>query len=160
MRKLLTVVLFLMSGVALAAGYSSAPANCLVKNFKFQQQLVNLNTSGKNVPMLFLLRNNSSQNLTLNHPTNKSASAGWSSNLNSGSWSAIFIRQGNFALGCYAPNDITKSVPCIKSLQICEVKNPQFKGGIALWSGNFWVAENKAALEDLLKAIQKRGVQF
>lgn len=107
-------------------------------------------------PSLYLVHNFSSQDIWLTHtPERPSASAGWSSRLSAGKWSAILMKHKNFAFDC------TESRPgheqrttCGDVIAVCQ-QQATIKPG----DGGYWVAED-LELKPLLSSIERRGIEL
>ncbi|WP_419419849.1 hypothetical protein ACNVED_00660 [Legionella sp. D16C41] len=92
-------------------------------------------------PTLYLIYNNSNSDLWITHPVSEpSASAGWSSRLESQNWSALAVNQSSFELSCIETKPgHEQQVPCAGILAVCKwskVKLP------ASSTGTFWAGEN------------------
>lgn len=101
---------------------------------------------------LFLIQNTSTQTLWITHPTqNPGASAGYTSELNPGKWSALALKKPKFALGCVESRPgHEQAISCAQNIRVCAyAKAPQGN------DGNYWLVENQT-LSKLLKTIKHR----
>lgn len=109
-------------------------------------------------PMVVLIHNLSSSDLWITHPvSDPGASAGWSSRLQAGNWSALTVDKPSFELGCIESRPgHEQQVPCVGMIGVCEwtgVKIP------AQLTGTFWAGEDMA-LKALTAHIGGRGFEI
>ena len=133
------------------------PPGCLDSGFKQDGGEVVLNpASGKQ--SLFLLHNVTDDTFQVTHPVkNVGASAGWTSEIGPGGWSAFAADSENFRLSCMQFTDGNmKNLPCENVLKVCELPNPKMSADM---SGSFWVSEDKNA-EGVLAEIKSRGISW
>lgn len=138
---------------------SDFPKTCVEEGIKFENNNLVLNEGSSSKQSLYLLHNISDENLFLNHPLGKDpgASAGWSSILGSGNWSAIAMNTGNFEFNCSKMGTgEVEHLNCKEVVKICKFEKPVFNSEN---SGSFWVAENKL-LSNLLDAIKSREISW
>lgn len=93
-------------------------------------------------PMLVLIHNLSSSDLWITHPvSDPGASAGWSSRLQTGKWSALAVDKASFELSCIESKPgHEQQVPCTGAIAVCrwdEVTLPASQQ-----NGTFWAAED------------------
>ncbi len=139
------------------ASENSPPAGCVESGFKYDGGEVVLNpSSGKE--SLFLLHNTSGETFQVTHPVGGgTASAGWTSEIDAGRWSAFAADSKAFKLSCMKPMDGgVKTLPCENALKVCELPNPKMPSDL---SGSFWVSENKNR-EGVLAEIKSRGISW
>jgi hypothetical protein len=108
--------------------------------------------------MIYLFNNISKESLWLDHPVpHPSASAGWSSYVRPGHWSAMLINRKDFAINCaeIKPGQVEYK-DCAKAITICSPKNAAFT---SKRKGTYWLVEDKP-WDDLIQGLQKRGVEF
>lgn len=134
------------------------PPGCLESGFKQAGGEVVLNPGAADKQSLFLLHNVTDGALQVTHPVkNVGASAGWTSEINPGRWSAFAADSENFALSCMQFTDgKMKTLPCEKMLKVCELPNPKMPADL---SGSFWVSEDKNE-EGVLAEIKSRGISW
>ena len=123
---------------------------------KTQNNNIVLETTTK--PHIFFLKNNSTKSVWIDHKQKKSANAGWSSFLTPQHWSAISLSEKKaFNLSCEMihPGKV-EQLNCAHSLSVCVPKQVTFS--VPMKNKNFWVAENKASFDELVKAIGKRKI--
>ncbi|MGQ3890741.1 hypothetical protein [Legionella sp. CNM-4043-24] len=106
-------------------------------------------------PLVVLIHNISSSDLWITHPvSDPGASAGWSSRLQAGNWSALSVDKASFELSCIESKPgHEQQVPCVGMIGVCEwpgVKIP------AQLTGTFWAGEDMA-LPALTAHIGGRG---
>jgi len=105
---------------------------------------------------VFLLHNLSDMDVWITHPVNHpSASAGWSSRLQAGKWSALALQSQNFELTCIESKPgHEQQVACSDVLAVChwgDMKMPDKTD-----NGTFWVGEDKS-LMGLIGYMGRRG---
>jgi hypothetical protein len=107
--------------------------------------------------LVYFLNNRSEKSIFVDHPTNRSAGAGWSSYLRSGNWSAIALSKSNFTIHC-STIEPEKVIPldCSKLLSVCTPNKPTIKSP---FKGSYWLVEDKS-WESFVKALEGRGVKF
>lgn len=106
----------------------------------------------------YFLKNISEYSIWIEHPGAKhSASAGWSSYLHPGKWSAILVNRKNFELRCAViqPGKV-KYLDCSKAISICAPKEVKTKSSR---KGTYWLVEDKS-WSDLLNQVEKRGIRL
>lgn len=109
-------------------------------------------------PLLVLIHNVSQNDLWITHPVSEpSASAGWSSHLEAGNWSALAVDKESFELSCIESKPgHEQQVPCAGVITICDwtaVKTPEQV------KGTFWASEN-ASLATLMSQLVGRGFKL
>ncbi|RDI44553.1 hypothetical protein [Aquicella lusitana] len=157
---MLSVALILAHENVLAAP-SKRTISCARKNIQFKHNEVVLNTRGSASPKVYFIKNISKYGIWLNrYQSDRSksagASAGWSSFLKPGNWSALLLSEKNFTMGCsiVGPGKITY-LKCKKVIQVCESSlhaEPD--------AGSYWAVENKKwddFLKEVLKKFKKRS---
>lgn len=100
---------------------------------------------------VFVMENTSAQTLWITHPTqNPGASAGYTSELSAGKWSALVLKNPKFALGCVESRPgHEQAVSCAESIRVCVyAKAPTTN------EGNYWLIENES-MPKLREALQK-----
>lgn len=156
---LLVLLTFLHSHTSPARGGENAPpAGCAGSGFKLEGGRVILNPGAGDKEGLFLLHNASDAAFQVTHPVkNVGASAGWTSEIGPGKWSAFTAGSEDFALVCVKPEagDV-KTLPCEEVLKVCELPNPEMPSDL---SGSFWVSEDKE-LNALLEDVKSRGISW
>lgn len=154
LRHLLVIIFCFLSGVAHAASNVS----CVPAVVKVEDK--NIILPGPEDPkgkVVYFFNNISKKSLWLDHPVERpSASAGWSSYLRAGNWSALAINRKNFKISCaeIQPGKVDYQ-NCAESIVICSPKqqpkvDPKRKGG----SG--WVVEDKP-WEEFVATLTKKG---
>ncbi len=166
MRTFLKCVLAISSlGLTVSYAAISLPSldslsNTICQTMKIQSQDKNifLNTSGAEGSLIYFVKNASEKSIWLDHPVkNASASAGWSSYLRPGNWSAILVDKKSFELSCalIQPGKVD-SLNCSQSLSIC---NPSHVIFMSNRKGSYWLTEDKS-WKEFIKALVKRGVKI
>jgi hypothetical protein len=142
------------------AGKESAafPENCTRTGFEYRVDGVILNTDDQSSQGLYLLHNKSDSDYRVTHPVkDPGASAGWTSDLNPGNWSAFTVNIPGFELTCMKSGQSTmETLDCEKVLSVCRISNPVFKPDM---SGNYWVSEDKPQ-GAVLDEIRSRGIEW
>ena len=107
---------------------------------------------------LFFIHNLTSTDLWLTHPiTHPSASAGWTTQLKKGNWSAFVLKKGPFVLNCIEsrPGHEQQS-PCEGAIAVCQWNGKGVKVPSNAQKTTFWVAEDMS-LAGLTAAVGARG---
>lgn len=112
-------------------------------------------TGDKNSGEVYFFHNLGQQGIWLDHPTNKSMSAGWSSYLRAGNWSAFLLNRKNFEISCSTiqPGHVD-SLDCSKVVSACTASKAVFKKPV---KGTYWLGEDKS-WDELVKVVTKRGI--
>ncbi|MEW6144831.1 MAG: hypothetical protein AB1598_07405 [Thermodesulfobacteriota bacterium] len=152
--------LILISFLNCKAGNESGvfPENCTGAGFEYRGDGVILNTEGQSSQSLYLLNNKSESDYWITHPVkDPGASAGWTSDINPGNWSAFTVNIPDFELTCMKTGQSSmETLDCEKVLKVCRITNPVFKPDM---SGNYWVSEDKP-LGAVLDEIRSRGIEW
>lgn len=142
-----------------AAAKTPAPftASCQPLKLKSQNKNIMLDGSESVSSQIYLIQNHSDKSIWLDHPAKRtSASAGWSSYLRPGDWSAMLVDKKGFSLSCavIAPGKV-ENLDCEQALAVCKpphlVYTPSRKG-------SFWLVEGKS-WKELLNTLEKKGVK-
>ena len=107
----------------------------------------------KYTQVMYFFKNQTQQSIWLDHPVrHASASAGWSSYIHPGHWSAIVVNRRDFTISCAVikPGKVDY-LDCSRALSVCSPKPVPMLHG----KSTYWVAEDKP-WDDLLKAIGNR----
>jgi len=120
-----------------------------------QEEAVELTTKK---PALILIHNLSKNDLWITHPvSDPSASAGWSSRLQAGKWSALSLDKEKFAFTCIESKPgHEQQIPCKEAVAVCKfsnVTNPTQS------KGTFWAGEDMS-LPSLLTYLGGRGFEL
>ena len=126
------------------------PAGC--KPLVLHEELVKLSAE---VPVLVMIHNLSTIDIWITHPvTEASASAGWSSRLQAGNWSALALDKKTFELSCIESRPgHEQQVPCAGLLAAClwtPDKTPKSE------AGTYWAGEDMK-LSALTAHVGSRG---
>ena len=111
-------------------------------------------------PALVMIHNLSNMDLWITHPVSEpNASAGWSSRLQAGNWSALALDKKSFELSCIESRPgHEQQVPCAGLIAACQWSNVTMqkkqKG-----DGTFWAGEDMA-LSALKAHVGSRGIVF
>ncbi len=126
------------------------PAGCTP--FVVNGEQINLPASTSTVVMI---HNLSETDLWMTHPvTNAGASAGWSSQLQAGNWSALALNGKAFSLSCIESKPgHEQQIQCNAVVAVCQWTNAKLPANT---SGTFWAGENMA-LSPLTAYIERRG---
>lgn len=148
MKTILSIILALLT-INLHAE-EIFPAGC--KPLVVHDELLKLSAKK---PTLVMIHNLSKTDLWITHPvTEDTASAGWSSRLQGGHWSALALDKKSFDLSCIESRPgHEQQVPCAGLLAACQwtkVKMPKQP------SGTFWAGED-LALSALTAHVGSRG---
>ena len=111
-------------------------------------------------PSLILLQNTSDTTISITHPINDpGASAGWTSELSSRHWSALYLspEKSDFNLGCIESRPgHEQHVSCAEVLKVCILATDTQPENAA---GAFWAVENIRKTE-LMAALAQRGFEW
>ena len=136
-----------------------AAVSCVPVNAKVDSKNIVLSAPIKpSTSQLYFINNKAQHGVWLDHPqAKKSASAGWSSYIQAGHWSAFLLSGKDFVLSCAViqPGKVDYQ-PCADVVSICVANNANFKTSP---KNSYWLAEDKS-WNDIVKAVQKRGVDF
>lgn len=147
------LTLFLILATMIVHAEETLPSSC--KTMALSEESVTL-TPKK--PVLAMIHNISSDDLWITHPvSDPGASAGWSSRLQAGNWSALAIDKGPFELSCIESKPgHEQQVACSGVITICNwstIKMP------AQTTGTFWAGENMS-LPALASHLSARGFEL
>ena len=106
-------------------------------------------------PTLVFIHNLSNTDFWITHPvTDPSASAGWTSRLQAGNWSALVVDKPSFLLNCIESRPgHEQQVPCEGAIAVCKWKGATLPESS---KGTFWAGEDKS-LPALTADIGGRG---
>lgn len=92
-------------------------------------------------PVVVLIHNQSKSDLWITHPVSEaSASAGWSSRLQSGKWSALALDKKSFELSCIESKPgHEQQIPCTGAITVCQWNGVTMP---AKASGTYWAGED------------------
>lgn len=104
---------------------------------------------------LVFIHNITTADLWITHPvSNPGASAGWTSRLQAGNWSALSVDKPPFELNCIESRPgHEQQVPCEGAIAVCQWKGVKIPAGA---QGTFWAGEDMS-LSALTAAIGGRG---
>ena len=108
-------------------------------------------------PALVMIHNLSNMNIWITHPEAKDpgVSAGWTSLVEAGNWSALALAKGPFELGCIESKPgHEQQVACSEVLAICQWSDVTMPKDA---TGTFWAGEN-LTLSALTAHVGSRGV--
>ena len=148
MNYFLSIMMILV--VSNACAEEIFPAGC--KPLMVHEELVKLSAEE---PKLVMIHNLSTIDIWITHPVSEpSASAGWSSRLQAGNWSALALDKKSFELSCIESRPgHEQQVPCAGLLAACQwtpVTTPKSE------SGTFWAGEDMS-LSALTAHVGSRG---
>lgn len=103
---------------------------------------------------IVMLHNLSDTDLWITHPQTGTASAGWSSRVEAGNWSALALNGKSFELSCIESRPgHEQQIPCSGVLAVCQWAHASMPEHA---KGTFWAGENRA-LSPLIAYIERRG---
>ncbi|KTD24195.1 hypothetical protein [Legionella maceachernii] len=151
MKVIVSILLFLMVGAVNAE--DKIPSGCKPIAVTGETVMV----SAKK-PQLVMIHNLSNADLWITHPvSDPGASAGWSSRLQAGNWSALALDQTNFELSCIESKPgHEQQVPCQGVISVCrwaKVTLPPKE------TGTYWAGENMV-LSNLKEHLGGRGFEL
>jgi len=160
-KRMITAVLialFVSAGCQAQDKGPADPEGCINSGFKFSGGELILNDGTGGVLNLFLLHNVSEDTIYINHEpsNNPGASAGWSTELGPGNWTAVSMSDVNFDFMCgkMVPGKF-QEVQCSGELKACKFDSAVFDEKS---KGSYWVSENKP-LDATLETIKSRGIE-
>ncbi|PJD93094.1 MAG: hypothetical protein CK426_00100 [Legionella sp.] len=144
---LISIFLYSMNGVAV-----SLPQGCHAVAIKGDALIVEAVHA-----QLVYIYNHSDADLWLTHPDKEPGlSAGWTSRLQAGHWSALKVAKGPFALTCIESRPgHEQEVPCEGLIMACQWQTVK----MSPTKGTFWAAED-LLLDELNAAVVQRGFVF
>lgn len=148
MKYYLLAILFFFTTATCAE--EKFPEGC--QSLRVQQETLNITTKE---PILVLIHNRSTASLWLTHPvTNASASAGWTSQLDAGKWSALAVEKETFEMTCIESRPgHEQQMPCSGMIMACQFSGMTLPEPL---KGTFWAAENMR-LSALTEELGNRG---
>lgn len=148
MKNSLLILFLILSGTVQAE--EVYPSGCVP--FVVSGDLVDLPAAKSTVT---LVHNLSKTDIWITHPvSDPSASAGWSSHLQAGNWSALTIDDKKFELSCIESRPgHEQQVACSTVLAVCQWSASHLPENA---SGSFWVAEDMS-LSPMIAYIKRRG---
>lgn len=148
MKLLMSISLLCLSFAGFAE--STLPAGC--QALAVQGETVTV--KAKEAKLVFI-HNITGNDLWITHPVADSgASAGWTSRLESGNWSALALDKPPFIIGCIESKPgHEQQIPCEGSIAVCQWTQVTVPEG---QQGTFWAAENMS-LSALTAAVGGRG---
>lgn len=151
MKKILLLI-FLLSSMSLV--HANSFLACPPATVKFEANNIILpGPVQARSAVIYFFRNNTEESLWLDHPVaHPSASAGWSSYIQPGNWSALILNRKNFAISCAVINPgKVDYLECKNAVSVCspkEINLPKRKT-------TYWLIENKP-WDELVAAVKKR----
>lgn len=133
---------------------------CDPVNFKIDNK--NIILPGSPSPkqsIVYFFKNKSNSSIWIDHPmtNNPGVSAGWSSYIRPGHWSALVLNKKNFAVSCamIQPGKVVY-MNCSATLDVCAPSNLTSE---KVLNGNFWLAEDKP-YDAFINVLTKRGIKI
>lgn len=108
---------------------------------------------------LIFIHNLAPTDLWITHPIkNPSASAGWTTQLQEGNWTALVLRKGAFTLNCIESRPgHEQQIPCEGAIAVCQWKTKGLK--IPNKEQSFWASENRS-LDALIADLGTHGFKI
>ena len=154
----LLLALIITAGCQAGDAGPAMPEGCIDSGTSFSGKGLIINDGTGGVLNIYLIHNFSKDTIYLNHEPkdNPGASAGWSTELGPGNWTAISINNANFGFTCgkMVPGKFDE-VPCKNELKACKFSIAEFSDKA---KGSYWVSENKS-LDETLETIKSRGIK-
>ncbi|WP_370569064.1 hypothetical protein [Legionella sp. PL877] len=145
-------ILLAIFWIPVANAETTIPASC--KPVRVQNETVVLSAEK---PLLIMIHNLSKSDLWITHPVSEpGASAGWSSRLKAGNWSALALDKASFELSCIESKPgHEQQIPCAGAISVCRwtVTMP------AQTAGTFWAGEDMG-LPALIEHLGGRGFEL
>lgn len=158
MRHWLVIGSFIINLAWFTTSYAANNQACgAVPTKKVGNDIVLLTSPPPKTSWIYFFKNKSNKSIFVDHPSSKGASAGWSSYLRAGHWSALALNKSNFTIHCSTiePGKVI-TLDCSNVLTVCMPKNQTTKSAL---KGNFWLTEDKP-WETFVKILEGRGVNF
>lgn len=135
------------------AAESTLPPGC--QAVAVQGEIVTLEAEKSS---LIFIHNLTSTDLWITHPVqNPGASAGWTTRLQDGNWSALALSKGPFILECIESRPgHEQQIPCEGAIAVCKWKGKGVKIPASAQGVTLWAAENMS-LDALTAAVGARG---
>lgn len=148
MRLSIAVCILWMPFIVLAE--STLPKGC--HPVAVQGESVTLKTKQNK---MFFIHNLTKTDLWITHPVvDPGASAGWSSRLQVGNWSALVINQGTFVINCIESKPgHEQQIPCEGAIAVCQWEKIKFPSNS---DGAYWAGEDMS-ISALNAALGSRG---
>lgn len=150
------ILVFLWISISMGHAATMTNPSCLPIKNRSQHNSIVLGDVIAPTAQLYFLKNISKKSIWLDHDSkHPSASAGWSSYLRPGQWSALLLDKKDFSLNCAViqPGRVTY-VNCAQAISVCLPPHLVIN---AKRKGSYWLVEDKS-WEDLLKILTKKGV--
>ena len=150
--RVFTFLCFLLCSAYVSAE-SILPVGC--QAVAVQGELVTLQAKKDS---LVFIHNLTATDLWITHPVqNPGASAGWTTRLRGGNWSALMLNKGPFILNCIESRPgHEQQIPCEGTIAVCKWKGKGVKIPDHDKGTTFWVAEDMS-LAALTAAVGARG---
>lgn len=109
-------------------------------------------------PLIMMIHNLSNTDLWITHPVSEpSASAGWSSRIQAGKWSALALDKDNFELSCIESRPgHEQQVPCHSVISVCRWSKVTMPSQA---ENTYWAGENMK-LASLLEHLGGKGFEL
>lgn len=148
--KIISACILLLIAICGFAAESTLPAGC--QAVAVQGESVTLKSKKSH---LVFIHNVTSTDLWITHPvTDSGASAGWTTRLQAGNWSALALDKPPFILTCIESRPgHEQQIPCEGAIAVCQWKGVKVPGNA---QGTFWAGEDMS-LSALTAAIGGRG---
>ncbi|QLH43741.1 MAG: hypothetical protein HWD59_14285 [Coxiellaceae bacterium] len=158
MKRVLAVSMILAVSSTFAKPVN-LPTYCKPDNYRFydKQVVLKMPKYHANDAAIWLVYNQSTQPIWLVHPTaHHGASAGWSSYLTAGHWTAVMVGHPQFTLACHLKDQPLQPQDCQSLLTICQLTTVAIPTQA---KGTYWLAED-LSLPALQRQLQQRGIQL
>ena len=158
--RLISLLVMCMLGVN--AAYAKVGTSCVPAVVSSENKDIILpGPDDSGAAKIYFFNNVSQKSLWLDHPVeHPSASAGWSSYMRSGNWSAITVNRKNFKISCAViePGKVDY-LDCAKAIAICAPKQEkvEVKKGEKKDKSAGWMVEDKP-WEEFVELLAKRKV--
>ncbi|MBA3536324.1 MAG: hypothetical protein H0T84_06930 [Tatlockia sp.] len=151
--KILFSALLISFSAAVSADSNNLPSSCKPIQVEGTSAML---TAKK--PVLIMIQNSSTAELWVTHPVSEpGASAGWSSRLQAGNWSALALDKNAFELNCIESKPgHEQQIPCSTVISLCKWSTVAMS---AKEKGTFWAGENMP-LPGLISHLEGRGFKL
>lgn len=116
--------------------------SCISAKLKIDHKNLVFLLPEKKINQVYFIHNRSKQSLWIDHPAEKKGmSAGWSSYLRVGKWSALLLNRNNFVITCATiePGKVNYR-DCSKNIEVCTIPKLTFE---SKRKGTYWLIEDK-----------------
>lgn len=150
MMRIKSMLFFCVLSLTASSWASVQPKTC--KPLPLSGDTVAIKTKPSDV---FLFTNTGKLTIWLTASSSKGASAGWSTKLDAGQWSALLLSNKKLAFQCVESQPgHEQTISCKDLIQVCHWVKTAVPSKL---NGSFWLSENKA-LKNVVSEVKQRGI--